>query len=282
MKGHFHETRIDCRGNRLSRQASGAKYSSEGWQVWALVRDASRANTSGLSAHEIIEGQATNPSDLTGKFDDVDLVISTLGITRQKDGLSYMDVNYQANVNLMEEAQRAGVERFCYVHVLNADRMKQAFVERLRATPIDSIIISPSGYFSDMGDFFTMVKSGRAYLFGSGDKQLNPIDGADLATTIYDSVNDGKSEVLAGGSDLLTHTEIAQLAFAALEKPVRITYLPVFLIKIVLWVLTTFTPQRVYGPYQFFLTALQMDMVGDGFGRPTFVRSFRQARTHDN
>ena len=49
----------------------------------------------------IIEAEVTNPSSLLNCCDGIDVVISTLGITKQKDGLSYMEVDFQANLNLL-------------------------------------------------------------------------------------------------------------------------------------------------------------------------------------
>ena len=250
------------------------EFNANGWEVHALTRNAAQAVAAGLPAAKILQGQATDPADLAGKFDNIDLVISTLGITRQRDGLSYMDVDYQANVNLLNAAESAGVQRFCYIHVLNAAQMhqvalvaaKHAFAERLRAASIASTIVSPSGYFSDMGDFLEMAKVGRVYLFGKGNKRLNPIDGADLAAVVRKCIKDECPEISVGGPEVYSQTEIARLAFASLDKPTKITYLPSFILRIGLWGLTTFTRQEFYGPYQFFLTALQMDMVGKKFG----------------
>ncbi len=42
----------------------------------------------------------SDPKQLQGILSDVDTLISTVGITRQKDGLTYMDVDYQINKNL--------------------------------------------------------------------------------------------------------------------------------------------------------------------------------------
>ena len=50
----------------------------------------------------------------------------------------------------------------------------------LQASGLSHPIIRPTGYFSDMGEYFPMAKSGRAYLVGDGQKRLNPIHGADL------------------------------------------------------------------------------------------------------
>ena len=260
------------------------QYMSIGWNVRALVRDAEAARTSGLDATELFEGEATKPFTLSGAMDVVDLVISTLGITRQRDGLSYWDVDYQANANLLVDALAAGVDRFAYVHVLNAHKMrnvplvaaKQAFVDRLHASPIKSTVIAPSGFFSDMGDFLKMAESGRVFLFGAGNHKLNPIDGADLAEVIAGAIWDGRDYVPVGGPDALSQNELAEAAFKALGKPVKITHLPDFLRRSALKLLPYVTPAAVHGPALFFLSALGMDMVGKTHGRKRIADHFTE------
>ncbi|WP_239520708.1 hypothetical protein [Pseudooceanicola aestuarii] len=44
-------------------------------------------------------------------MDGVNLVVSALGITRQKDGLGYREVDFGADMNLLREAETAGVGR---------------------------------------------------------------------------------------------------------------------------------------------------------------------------
>lgn len=250
------------------------EYKQRGWHVRALVRNAKRARTLGLNADELIEAEATRPETLSGILKDVDLVASSLGITRQKDGLSYRDVDYQANKNLLDEALTAGVPRFAYVHVLGADKMsrvplvaaKQAFVDELLQAQIQSTVIAPSGYFSDMSDFLAMAKSGRAYLFGDGQHRLNPIHGQDLAAATADAIDGGRDWLNAGGPETFTHTQLAELAFASLGKAPKITYLPDWLRRATLAVLPRITPRHISGPAQFFLTAFGLDMVGEPCG----------------
>lgn len=252
-----------------------AVYRARGWHVRALVRDAAKARAAGLPASELIEAEATQPETLQGVMDGADLVISSLGITRQKDGLSYWDVDYQANANLLDAAIEAKVERFAYVHVLGADLMegvplidaKQAFVDELTAATIASTIIAPSGYFSDMADFLTMARSGRVWAFGSGQNRLNPIHGADLAAATADAIETGQDWLDVGGPDVFTQDELANVAFAALGHPSKITHLPDWIRRAVLAILPRVTPARVHGPIQFFLTALGHDMVGECHGK---------------
>ena len=76
-------------GRHLLRQ-----YADTGWHVRALVRDAARAGD--LPAQQIVEAAATRPDSLHGLMEGTDLVISSLGITRQRDGLGYREVDYGA------------------------------------------------------------------------------------------------------------------------------------------------------------------------------------------
>ncbi len=261
-----------------------ARFRQRGWQVRALVRDPSRAGAAGISPAEVIVAEATDPQTLRGTMNGVDLVVSALGITRQWDGLTYRDVDYHANVNLLDEALSARVPRFCYVHVLNAKAMqdvplveaKQAFVDELRTAPVASTVICPGGYFSDMRDFLSMARSGRVWLFGDGEARMNPIHGADLAEAIAEAVDAGRETLEVGGPDILSQAEIAHLAFAALDRRPAITCLPDWCRRAALWTLRWAGPRHIRGPAQFFLTAMGMDMVGTPHGNRRLADHFSE------
>lgn len=262
----------------LGRYLCG-EYRARGWHVTALVRNAVKAQ--GLPADCVIEAEATRPGSLTGIMDRVDLVVSALGITRQADGMSYRKVDYQANLNLLHEGERAGVRRFAYVHVLNAEAMRDVplvaakadFVDALQASRLKSTVIAPSGYFSDMGAFLEMARTGRVWLFGTGGVRINPIHGADLASVIADATEADLDWLDVGGPDTLTQVQIAELAFVALGRTPRIICLPDVLRRAALALLPRLTPQHIHGPAQFFLTALAIDMVGAPHGK-------RHLKTH--
>ena len=158
-----------------------AEYQRRGWNVIALVRDAKRAQN--LPADRLIEAEATRPETLVGIMAGADLIVSALGITRQADDVGYWDVDYQANVNLLNEAQNSGVRHFGYIHVLNADQMarvplvaaKTEFVGKLQVSRVPSTIIAPSGSLSYMAEFKVMASTCREWLFGKGNQRLNPI-----------------------------------------------------------------------------------------------------------
>ncbi len=251
-----------------------ATYLDRGWTVRALVRDAGRARRLLPAAATLVEAEATRPDTLTGCMAGCDLVVSALGLTRQKDGLSPWDVDFQANANLLDAALAARVPQFAYVHVLNADRMagvplidaKAAFVARLRASPIAATVIEPTRYFSDMADLFEMARGGRVWLFGGGDTRLNPIHGADLAEASADAIAAALPRAAIGGPEVFTLNGIAQLAATALGRPARVTHLPDGLRRAALAVIPRVLPVARSAPLTFFLSAMAEDMVAPRHG----------------
>lgn len=207
-----------------------------------------------------------------------------MGITRQKDGLTYMDVDYQGNANLLKEALQSNVKAFQYISAINGDKMKhlkifqakEKFVVLLQNSPIQSCIMRPNGFFSDMSDFLNMAKKGRVYLFGDGHYKLNPIHGADLAEVCIEKMEAGEKEATAGGPDVFTQNEIATLALQAWQKPIRVTHLPDWIRKLSITMLRTFTSSKTYGPVEFFLTAMAQDNVAPQYGNHRLKTCFDQ------
>ena len=223
---------------------------------------------------QIIKAEVTQPETLAGICEGVTTVISSIGITRQKDGLTYMDVDFQANQNLLDEAKRAGVRKFIYVSAVNGDKYRQlkifqakeAFVDALKTSGLDYTVMRPNGFFSDMRDFLDMAKGGRVYLFGDGHYQMNPIHGEDLAKVCVDAITMGAKEIAVGGPDNLAQNELATLALKAWNKPVKITHLPDWIRKLTITLARTFTSSKTYGPLEFFLTLMAEDQLAPNSG----------------
>ncbi|MBT33241.1 MAG: NAD-dependent dehydratase [Thalassobius sp.] len=241
----------------------------------AIARNKQKLLNFGLDESQIITAEVTKSETLQGILENADVVISSVGITRQKDGLTYMDVDYQANINLLEEAKRAGVQKFIYISAVNGDKMrhlkimaaKEKFVDTLKTSGLAYTVFRPNGFFSDMKDFLEMAKSGTVYLFGDGNFKLNPIHGADLAKAIIESIEENETEIPVGGPDLLTQNEIGEIALQAWKKPIKIMHLPDWIRKFLIFLLRTFTSSKTYGPFEFFLTLMAQDNITPRYGQ---------------
>ncbi len=248
-----------------------------------LVRSPEKFKEYGINSEEIIHAEITDKSSLKNCCKEVDTVISSVGITKQKDGLTYMDVDYQANKNLLQEAKQCGVKKFIYVSVLNGERLKklkiceakEKFVEELKKSGLEYCIIRPNGFFSDMTEFFNMAKGGRIYLFGSGELKSNPIHGEDLAKVCVDAIEKSEEEIEIGGPETLSQNEIAMLAFEAVGKTPKITYIPDWIRRAVLSTARVFLDSKRFGPIEFFMNVMAIEMIAPEYGKHTLKDYFK-------
>lgn len=206
----------------------------EGYRVRALARDASRVPEG--RCDEVFVGQATEPDSLAGLFDGAEVAFSSIGVRHFRRHPNIWEVDMQANLNLVEAAERAGVRRFVFVSVLHGpqrrDRLpvaeaRERVVDRLRASTMEWAVLRPTGFFNDLDAYLDMARKGRVWLIGSGDERLNPIHGSDLAVAAVAHF-DGASpiELDVGGPDVFTQREIGELAFSALGETPRFGRVP--------------------------------------------------------
>ncbi len=260
------------------------------YPVLALARNPEKLRLDNAESAGVLQAELTRPDSIAGCCEDIDVVISTVGITRQKDGLTYMDVDYQANLNLLREAQKSDVKKFIYISVLNGEELrdlkiceaKERFVDQLIKSGLDFCIIRPNGFFSDMTEFLAMAKKGRVYLFGDGELKTNPIHGADLAVACVDAIEKSAKEIRIGGPEILTHNEIAATAFESLGTAPKTAHIPDWVRIATLKTIRLVSGSKFYGPIEFFMTVMAMDMVAPEYGRHTLREYFRNLNDQDS
>ena len=258
------------------------EFKARGYFVRALVRSPEKLDNLWNSADEIVQGEVTRPETLEPVCDGIDLVFSSIGITRQKDGLTFRDVDYQGNKNLLEVALRAGARKFVYVSAFNGPNLRhldigaahEDFVDELKASGICYAVLRPTGYFSDMGEILEMARRGRVWLIGSGENRVNPIHGADLAIACADAMEGDETEIDVGGPQTITWSEAAALAFEVLGRPAKVTRIPEWL----MWPVVRLV--RLFNRHQgdllaFFTTMATTDVVAPSTGTYTLGVHFR-------
>jgi uncharacterized protein YbjT (DUF2867 family) len=259
---------------------------SRGYSVRALARSPEKLDHLRESLDEIVVAEVTRPETLTHVCDGIDVVFSSIGITRQKDGLTFRDVDYQGNKNLLEVALRANVTKLVYVSAYNGPDMRhldiiaahEEFVDELKASGIDHSVLRPTGYFSDMGEVLEMARRGRVWLIGSGESRVNPIAGADLARECADAIESDKNEIAVGGPQTLTWREVAEIAFAVLDRPVRVTRIPEWLIWSVVR-LVRLCDRHQGELLAFFATMATTDVVAPATGTHTLLTHYQMLAT---
>ncbi len=222
----------------------------------------------------------TEPEQLAGICDGADAVITTVGLTRTSAEVTNYDVDYQGNLNLLNEAKRAGVKKFAYVSVLKADKApkvpmlhaKYLLEQKLKKSGIPYVIFRPTGYFYDIAKVFRpMIEKGEVTLLGNKPVSANVIDTTDLADFILLHLDDRNETYDIGGTETYTYEEIARMFFAAAGKEPVIKHAPPFLFDVLAFV-NRLKKNGKEAILRFSKWTLTEDMVADHrFGRLSFA-----------
>ena len=187
----------------------------------------------------------TKPETLKGTCDGADVVITTVGLTKGSATVSNYDIDYQGNLNILNEAKAAGVKRFTYISVIKADKApkvpmlhaKYLFEEELKKSGLTYVIHRPTGYFYDIVKVFRpMIEKGEVTLLGDKPVHANVISTEDFGEFIVKSMLDDNKCYNVGGKETYSYEEIANMCFEAAGKTPVIKRAPAWLFDVLAFV----------------------------------------------
>jgi nucleoside-diphosphate-sugar epimerase len=123
-----------------------------------------------------------------------------------------------------------------------------------------------------------MARKGKVYLFGDGNQKANPIHGEDLAKVCVSAIESNEKEIEVGGPETLTHNEIAELAFSAVGKKTKVFHIPDFFRRLTLKVGKIFMSSKNFGPMEFFMNVMAIDMVAPKYGNHQLQNFFMDCK----
>ena len=232
-----------------------AELHNRGHLIRAVARDRDRARRQGPWGSPSLDGlvdewalgNVTDPRFTRDLAADVEHVVSALGVTRQK--ADPWQIDNLANLAILDSAlKHAG--SFTYINALGGDRCparltraKSAFAQTLSVAEINSQIINPPAYFSDMTEVLAMARRGLVTVLRP-TARINPIHGADLAVYVVDRMEEGRTGTWdVGGPDVLSWRELAHLAFDAVGKRSHILTVPAWALPPALRLTGLFSPR---------------------------------------
>ncbi len=188
----------------------------------AVMRVPADVDTSRFTAKQI---DVTKPETMSGLCDGADVVITTVGLTGASTKVNNYDIDYQGNLNLLNEAKKAGVKHFAYISVINADKgegipmvhAKYLLEQKLKESGVPYVIYRPTGYFYDIAHvFWPMIKSKSVQLLKvKKDPVANVIDTKDFADFILKTMCEENKTYNVGGTETYTYRQIAAMFYAA-------------------------------------------------------------------
>jgi len=233
-----------------------------------------------------VRGDLTQPATLAGACNGVDVVLSCAGATMvlgsRHDRQSFNAVDFAGNSNLLDEAERAEVEKFVYVSVHYNGLLRhttyveahEAFVRRLTTSRVIHTVMRPTGYFSFFDDMVRFAARGRVPVIGDGTARTNPIHEQDLAEACVAAITQPEQEVELGGPAIYSREEIALLAFEALGRPARIVKVPAGVFRAVSWLLKPYNT-RLSALLEFGTAVSQVDTIAPRRGTRDLLWYFR-------
>lgn len=259
-----------------------------GHSVRVLVRSRATAEKPGAygapalagCVSEWVERSITEPGAEVDLCAGVRHVVSALGVTRQK--ADPWDVDFLANLRVLEDARRHDVESFLYINVMHVWsgrsmilRSKAAFCAALQQSPLRHQLINPSGYFSDVSEFLDMARHGLVVLPPNPDVRVQPIHGADLADFSLSKLDADSGSWDVGGPDVLSYRQIAHLASVAVGSKSRTVTVPSALASVGVAVAARLN-RRTRDLAEFFADGLTQEAVGQTYGTHHLADHFKE------
>lgn len=250
-----------------------------GEEIRALVHTADGAEKVRLYTQDIWKADASeNNEKIKDITKDVSIVVSTLGKSISlftNRGKSFLENDFYANSNILDDAVTNGVKRFLYVSIKGAEKALEyevakshkMFEDALQASGLDYTIIRPVGFFSGLNDLAIMAKRKVIPILGDGHARTNSIHQKDLAKVVVDHLNEGPDIKEVGGPLVHTRMEMAKM----IEKRIggKVMEVPE---KVAEWGM--FLPEMVDDDFsaklKYFKFVTTNDMIGEKHGEITF------------
>ncbi|HEX8556265.1 MAG TPA: NAD(P)H-binding protein, partial [Sphingomonas sp.] len=224
-------------------RATAAALVARGHNVTCFVRAHAGHGVPVASAVKIVD--VTDPaSTARDGFDGerFDAVISCMA-SRTGSPKDAWAIDHRAQLNVLEAAERAGVEHFILLSAICVQKpllafqhAKLAFEAALTRSGLRYSIIRPTAFFKSLSGQIERVRKGRPFLiFGDGTlTACKPISDADLANYIADCLDDetrwNRILPIGGPGEAITPRQQGEALFALLGQPPRFRSVPVALL----------------------------------------------------
>ena len=154
-------------------------------------------------------------------------------------------VDFELNMNILAEAKAFNIKKFILLSaicvqkpMLNFQRAKLAFENKLRLSGLDYTIVRPTAFFKSLSGQIKRVQNGKKFiLFDNGDRtSTKPISEKDLALFLIQCISNEERQnmtlSIGGPGPVRTQKDLGDIIFKLLKKPPRYIHLPSQVFKI--------------------------------------------------
>jgi uncharacterized protein YbjT (DUF2867 family) len=161
----------------------------EGHQVRCFVRSPRKASFLKEWGAEIVQGDLTAPEGLKSALEGIDAVIDA-ATSRPTDALSIKQVDWEGKVSLIQAAAGAGIERFIFFSILDAEKypnvplmeIKRCTELFLAESGLNYTILRPCGFMQGLiGQYAIPILDGQAVWITGESSPIAYMDTQDVA-----------------------------------------------------------------------------------------------------
>ncbi len=224
-------------GRQVARRAI-----DEGYKVRCLVRSAKKAAFLKEWGAELVPGDLCYPQSLATALEGVTAVIDA-STSRPTDSLSIKEVDWDGKVALIQAAQAAGVQRFIFFSILDADKYPEVpLMEIKRCTELflaesglNYTILRLAGFMQGLiGQYGIPILEGQPVWVTGGSSPIAYMDTQDIAKFAIRALSVPETEKQAFpvvGTRAWSAPEIISLCERLSGKDAKITRMPLNLLR---------------------------------------------------
>lgn len=224
-------------GRQIARRAL-----DQGHEVRCMVRTPRKAPFLQEWGCELTRGDLLNPASLDYALDGVDAVIDA-ATSRPDDPRSVYETDWDGKLNLLRACERAGVKRFVFLSLLNAEQhrdvplmdIKYCTEKLLKESELDYTILQGVGFMQGVISQFAIpvLESQTVWVSGSPTSiaYMNTQDMARFAVAALDHSETVRKTFPVVGPKAWNSGEIVQLCERAAEKSARVFRVPSFIMR---------------------------------------------------
>jgi len=232
------------------------KLLAQGVAVRALTRTPAKAEPLHQLGAEVVQGDLRDVDSLRRACTGVDKVLAAAHSIFGRGAEASKYVDDLGHRQLIDVAKATGVQHFVYTSIQGAsptnpvtfNRIKVAVEQYLQASGLAYTILRPSAFMEWHAHEFIgkpILEKGKVTLFGKGDNPRNFVAGEDVANFAVLALTEPHAVgqlIEIGSPDNWSNNQVAALYAQLAGRPVRITHVPLAVLRVMSPLLKPFHP----------------------------------------
>lgn len=218
----------------------------EGHSVRCMVRSYSRASFLREWGAELVGGDFCDPETIPPSFAEGDVTaVIDAATARATDSLSMREVDWQGKVNLIQAAKAAGVERYVFFSILNAEQhpdvplmsIKHCTEQYLAEMGMNSTVLRPCGFMQGLiGQYAIPILEKQAVWIADRNSPIAYMNTQDIAKfairALRTPATEGKAFPVVG-SRAWSADEIVRVCERLSGREAKVTRMPTGVLRTV-------------------------------------------------